>query len=68
MTMDTEGKLVQMTGMRENSLPEERESESENDREEEGEKNWNVSHLFIQLMIFFCKYFISKVWQHIITT
>ncbi|XP_036936896.1 synembryn-A [Acanthopagrus latus] len=39
MTMDTEGKLVQMTGMRENSLPEERESESENDREEEGEKN-----------------------------
>lgn len=40
MTVDTEGRLVPMTGMRENSLPEERESESENDREaEEGEKN-----------------------------
>ncbi|XP_073346469.1 chaperone Ric-8A [Pagrus major] len=40
MRVDSEGRLVPMMGLRENSLPEERESGSENDRDaEEGEKN-----------------------------
>ncbi|XP_076615522.1 chaperone Ric-8A [Chaetodon auriga] len=40
MGVDSEGKLVPMSGLRENSLTEERESGSENDGEaEEGEKN-----------------------------
>lgn len=38
--VDSEGKLVPMSGLRESSLTEERESGSENDREVEGgEKN-----------------------------
>lgn len=40
MGVDSEGKLIPMSGLRENSLTEERESGSENDGEaEEGEKN-----------------------------
>lgn len=40
MGVDSEGKLVPMTGLRQNSLTEERESGSENDGDtEEGEKN-----------------------------
>ncbi|XP_062270012.1 synembryn-A isoform X2 [Platichthys flesus] len=40
MGVDSEGKLVQLSGLRENSLGEEMRSESENDGEaEEGEKN-----------------------------
>lgn len=41
MGVDSEGKLVPMSGLRENSLTEERESGSENDGEAEndGEKN-----------------------------
>lgn len=38
--VDSEGKLVPMSGLRESSLIEERESGSENDGE--GEKNWSV--------------------------
>lgn len=38
--MNSEGKLVPMSGLMDNSLPEERESGSENDGDaEEGEKN-----------------------------
>lgn len=40
MGVDSEGKLVPMSGLRQNSLTEERESGSENDGDtEEGEKN-----------------------------
>lgn len=49
--VDSEGKLVSMSGLRESSLTEERESGSENDGEaEEGEKNWILSYPFILLI------------------
>lgn len=43
MGVNSEGKLVPMMGLRENSITEAGESGSENDGEEKGEKSWNVT-------------------------
>lgn len=60
MGVNSEGKLVPISGLRDNALNEEGKSESENDREaEEEEKNWKKNSLH------FCRYPISKVWLNI---